>query len=103
MHQKPIEKACTLRINEKLLEAIDFYRRRSFDTRKSWIVKAICEKLQSLEYDLEKIFEDNSKPAPSVSAQNGMSHRVWVLQQDLEKKELEEQQRKKLDERGKSR
>ena len=54
-------KACLLYINEKILEKVDFYRKRSIDSRTSWIVKAILDKLGALGCDTDKLFSDEEK------------------------------------------
>jgi Leu/Phe-tRNA-protein transferase len=57
MKKKPGDQSYLLNMNKKILDTIDKIRAKSFDTRKSWIVKAILEKLEKLGYNIDDFFE----------------------------------------------
>jgi hypothetical protein len=61
MGKKPDDKACLLYMNKKIFDVIDHFRKKSIDSRTSWIIKAILEKLRNLGYDTDKLFEEDNK------------------------------------------
>lgn len=56
-----MKKALLLKIDEKLIKAIDYFCKRNFENRTTWISKAILDRLDSLGYDIDKLFSDEKE------------------------------------------
>ncbi|MDR2646097.1 MAG: hypothetical protein LBC04_02920 [Holosporaceae bacterium] len=52
-----MKKPVLLKIDEKLIAVVDYYCKRNYENRTSWISKAILDRLKVLGYDVEQLFD----------------------------------------------
>jgi hypothetical protein len=53
-----MKKSVNMLIDEKLLEAIDYYSKQNLENRTVWVTRVILKEIKSLGYDVSKLFED---------------------------------------------